>query len=101
MSAEVLLLLIAEPETAERLADLLAEADLPGGWYETTVDLVGGAAPYRSRREQVRGRRPRVRFEVPVNRADAARLGDAIARRFGSDAAVVVLAQEIVPLAGE
>lgn len=101
MSAEVMLVLLAEPDSAARLSDWLAEAELPGGWYETLVDLVGGSAPYRSRRDQVRGRRPRVRFEVPVSRADAARLGTAIAGRFGSDAAVVVLAQEIVPLVGE
>ncbi|MCX7060672.1 MAG: DUF3240 family protein [Gammaproteobacteria bacterium] len=101
MSAEVMLVLLAEPDSAARLSDWLAEADLPRGWYEMPVDLVGGTAPYRGRREQVRGRRPRVRFEVLVSRADAARLGAAIASRFGSSDAVIVLAQEIVPLVGE
>ena len=86
MSATVLLQLIAEPESAERLSDLLAEAGLAEGWYESAVDLVGGQAPYRSQRERVRGRRPRVRFEVLVGPDVAQRLIAEIGRRFPADA---------------
>ncbi|MBA4287282.1 MAG: hypothetical protein C0434_17330 [Xanthomonadaceae bacterium] len=101
MSAEVLLILVAEPESAERLADLLADAGLPDGWYETAVELVGGSAPYRNRREQVRGRRPRVRFEMRVNADDARRVIAAVDRQFSGRAAVVMLAQQTPPLVGE
>ena len=85
MSADVMLLLIAEPESAERLSDLLAEAGLAAGWYESAVDLVGGQAPYRNQRESVRGRRPRVRFEVFVKVEQAQRLIAEIGRRFPDD----------------
>lgn len=66
-----LLVLIADPEQTERLGDLLAEAGLDGGWFEFAIDHAGGRAPYRSRREQVRGRRARVQFQIPVT-ADGA-----------------------------
>ena len=85
MSAEVMLLLIAEPESAERLSDLLAEAGLAEGWYESAVDLVGGQTPYRNQRERVRGRRPRVRFEVFVAAEAAKRLIAEIRKRFPDD----------------
>jgi len=101
MSAEVMLLLIAEPESAERLSDLLAEAGLAAGWYESAVDLVGGRAPYRDQRQKVRGRRPRVRFEVIVSRDTAAAIAVEIERRFVAAAGLSAPLQKILPLVGE
>ena len=98
MTANVLLQLIAEPEIAERLSDLLAEADLADGWYESAVDLVGGRAPYRSQRERVRGRRPRVRFEVAVSAAQARQLIAEIGRRFPDDPARPAPCWRLLPL---
>ena len=81
MNATMLLQLIAEPAQAERLSDLLAEAGLAQGWYETPLDWVGGDAPYAGARERVLGRRPRLRFELLADEATAARLEAEIARR--------------------
>lgn len=81
MSAALMLVLIAEPAQAERLSDLLAEADLPQGWFETATDWVGGGAPYASARERVLGRRPRLRFEVLTTAERAVTLESEIARR--------------------
>lgn len=81
MSASLMLVLIAEPAQAERLSDLLADADLPQGWFETAIDWVGGSAPYASARERVLGRRPRLRFEVLITAERAATLEAEIARR--------------------
>ncbi len=66
MNPDRLLVLIVDPALSERLSDLLAEAGLDGGWFESAIDHAGGRAPYRSRREQVRGRRARVQFQIPV-----------------------------------
>lgn len=84
MTAALMLVLIAEPAQAERLSDLLAEADLPQGWFETATDWVGGRAPYASARERVLGRRPRLRVEVLATAEVAARLVAEIARRLPS-----------------
>ena len=98
MSAPVLLQLIAEPEIAERLSDLLADADLAEGWYESAVDLVGGRAPYRSQRERVRGRRPRVRFEVTLSAEQARQLIAEIGRRFPDDPSRPPPTRRLLPL---
>lgn len=98
MNATVLLQLIAEPEIAERLSDLLAEADLAEGWYESPVDLVGGQAPYRTQRERVRGRRPRVRFEVTLTLEIARLLIAEIGKRFPNDPARPTPTWRVLPV---
>ncbi|MGQ3056960.1 MAG: DUF3240 family protein [Nevskia sp.] len=101
MNADVMLLLIAEPDSAERLADLLAGLGLAEGWYQTPVELAGGTAPYRNRREQVRGRRQRLRFELFASRADAARIAAEVDRCFAAHPALAAPLRRILLLAGE
>lgn len=101
MNADVMLLMMVEPESAERLADLLAGLDLAEGWYQTPVELAGGTAPYRNRREQVRGRRQRLRFELFASRADAARIAAEVDRCFAAHPSLAAPLQRILLLAGE